>query len=260
MNATQLEKFCREYHIRWSYETKWPDGTKFEFYHLPSDREYIVRIGLTERLDTMSLIWELICAFPLELKGGEKEVEYCNVDSLRELATHIKTYCGQGGHIEVGTIVHQTLGYHINKVIFNDPATIVIWADGTKTVVKADREKFDPEKGLAMAIAKKFLGNQGNYYEVFKKWLPEEKDEESLYPNIEIPKINVNVKDLRKQLTGIKNRLRNLTTDGIPTYLTAAELAEKLGLSVETVRRDCRDGFHPGAVKISGKWMIPYEE
>ena len=40
----------------------------------------------------------------------------------------------------------------IRNVIFNDPATIVIWADGTKTVVKADREPFDPEKGLAMAL------------------------------------------------------------------------------------------------------------
>ena len=59
----------------------------------------------------------------------------------------------------------------IEKVIFNDPATIVVWADGTKTVVKAENEPYDEEKGLAMAIAKKALGNQGNYYEVFKKWL-----------------------------------------------------------------------------------------
>lgn len=59
------------------------------------------------------------------------------------------------------------------KVIFNDPATIVFWDDGTKTVVKAENEPFDPEKGLAMAIAKKSLGNKGNYYNEFKKWLPE---------------------------------------------------------------------------------------
>ena len=60
----------------------------------------------------------------------------------------------------------------IKKVIFNDPATIVIWADGTKTIVKSDNEQYDPEKGLAMAISKKALGNKGNYYETFKKWLP----------------------------------------------------------------------------------------
>ena len=62
----------------------------------------------------------------------------------------------------------------IKNVIFNDPATIVFWNDGTKTVVKAENEEFDPEKGLAMAISKKVLGNKGNYYETFKKWLPKE--------------------------------------------------------------------------------------
>lgn len=64
----------------------------------------------------------------------------------------------------------------IKKVIFNDPATIVIWADGEKTVVKAHDEKFDPEKGMAMAIAKKALGNKGSYFNEFKKWLPKEED------------------------------------------------------------------------------------
>ena len=63
----------------------------------------------------------------------------------------------------------------IKKVIFNEPATIVFWGDGTKTVVKDSEGKFDPEKGLAMAISKKALGNKGNYYDVFRKWLPEEK-------------------------------------------------------------------------------------
>jgi hypothetical protein len=64
----------------------------------------------------------------------------------------------------------------IKNVIFNDPATIVFWTDGTKTVVKCqDGDIYDPEKGLAMAISKKALGNKGNYCNELKKWLPEEK-------------------------------------------------------------------------------------
>lgn len=64
----------------------------------------------------------------------------------------------------------------IKKVIFNNPATIVIWANGDKTVVKCDGEKFDPEKGLAMAITKYLLGNNhGYYYDIFDKWLPKKK-------------------------------------------------------------------------------------
>lgn len=63
----------------------------------------------------------------------------------------------------------------IKNVIFNDPATIVYWEDHTKTVVKCEGEKYDPEKGLTMAITKKMLGNKGNYYEVIKKWVGEDK-------------------------------------------------------------------------------------
>ena len=64
----------------------------------------------------------------------------------------------------------------IKNVIFNDPATIVFWEDGTKTVVKCqDGDEFDPEKGLAMAIAKKAYGNKGNYCNKLKKWLPNEE-------------------------------------------------------------------------------------
>lgn len=59
----------------------------------------------------------------------------------------------------------------IKDVIFNDPATIVFWTDGTKTVVKCqDGDVFDPEKGLTMAIAKKVYGNKGSYCNAIKKW------------------------------------------------------------------------------------------
>lgn len=64
----------------------------------------------------------------------------------------------------------------IEKVIFNNPATIVFWKDGTKTVVKCQKgDIYDEEKGLAMAICKKVFGNGSGYYEEFKKWLPEKK-------------------------------------------------------------------------------------
>ena len=64
----------------------------------------------------------------------------------------------------------------IKNVIFNKPATIVFWADGTKTVVKCENEDFDPEKGLAMAIVKKTMADNHSYYnEIFKKWLPKEE-------------------------------------------------------------------------------------
>lgn len=70
----------------------------------------------------------------------------------------------------------------IKNVIFNDPATIVYWADGTKTVVKTQGDElFDPEKGLAMAICKKAYGNESSYFNVIKKWV-KKYEPKSLYP------------------------------------------------------------------------------
>lgn len=67
--------------------------------------------------------------------------------------------------------------FDINKVYFNDPVTVVLWEDGTKTIVRRDeRDTYDPEKALAMAFAKKALGNKGKYYNIFKKWVPKEHD------------------------------------------------------------------------------------
>lgn len=88
---------------------------------------------------------------------GTAKVFYCNILN--------STYGIGSSHIP-----------EIKNVIFNDPATIVFWEDGTKTVVKCqDGDEFDPEKGLAMAIAKKTYGNKGSYCNKLKKWLPKEE-------------------------------------------------------------------------------------
>lgn len=91
----------------------------------------------------------------------------------------------------------------IEKVIFNEPATIVFWSDKTKTVVKAENDTFDPEKGLAMAISKKALGNQGNYYNTFKKWLPKkpEMDIRAMFADICREAAGISFNDLSSVFT-----------------------------------------------------------
>lgn len=75
----------------------------------------------------------------------------------------------------------------IKDVIFNPPATIVLWDDSSKTIVKAQNgEPYDPEKGLAMAIVKKVCGNKGRYFNGVKKWTDKywakkEAEEEAKY-------------------------------------------------------------------------------
>ena len=104
----------------------------------------------------------------------------------------------------------------IKKVKFNPPATIVFWTDNTKTVVKCKGEDYDPEKGLAMCICKKVLGDKGNYYEVFKKWLPKEEETESDLPKIafkpETWTFDLKPIDINKKLFGVLTGTNGKTT------------------------------------------------
>ena len=69
----------------------------------------------------------------------------------------------------------------IKQVIFNGPATIVYWKDGCKTVVKCQEGAVnDPEKGLAMAVARHYFCDilrMSRYDGIFKKYLPKETKE-----------------------------------------------------------------------------------
>ena len=67
------------------------------------------------------------------------------------------------------------LNCKIKRVIFNDPATIVFWDDGTKTVVKCNNgDTYNKEVGLTACIVKKICGNTGRWNEILKKWCQEE--------------------------------------------------------------------------------------
>lgn len=78
----------------------------------------------------------------------------------------------------------------IKNVIFAPPATIVYWSDGSKTVVKCnEKDIFDPEKGLAMAIAKRCGGNKGNYYKEIKNWVEKSGKKYPGKPNSEKPPV-----------------------------------------------------------------------
>ena len=95
----------------------------------------------------------------------------------------------------------------IKNVIFNDPTTLVFREDDTKTVEKAQGDDAsDPETGLAMAIAKKALGNKGRYCEVFKQWLPKEEEIVFLKPktgkrsSISLSELNQKMKEASEHL------------------------------------------------------------
>ena len=61
----------------------------------------------------------------------------------------------------------------VKKVIYNDPATIIYWSDGTRTVVKCQPgDKFDPELGFLLALCKRVCGNTGVYNYLLREHVP----------------------------------------------------------------------------------------
>lgn len=65
------------------------------------------------------------------------------------------------------TIKYELKDVKIKKIIFHDPATIIYWSDGTKTVVKADeQDEYNKIDGLNFCIAKKFLSSKEYHHYV----------------------------------------------------------------------------------------------
>ena len=136
---------------------------------------------------------------------GTARVSYRSLDDIRN-DDEVDKYC-YNDVIATRDFLNSIYGMsssripEIKNVIFNDPATIVFWEDGTKTVVKCqDGDEFDPEKGLAMAIAKKAYGNKGSYCNKMKKWLPKEEpvDTDSSLHSIFVPQESTFTADIDK--------------------------------------------------------------
>ena len=117
------------------------------------------------------------------LNNIEKETNMNNVYVTVDGKTHktiggtMRITGGEDVELDVEAILAPRYEAHLNPtptikdVIFNPPATIVFWSDNTKTVVQARGDDiYDPEKGLAMAISKKMLGNKRDYYHTFQKY------------------------------------------------------------------------------------------
>lgn len=59
---------------------------------------------------------------------------------------------------------------HIDHVIFNGPATIVFWKDGTKTVVKHDgKGRKDKRQAILYAFIRKIYGEGKSYHNILNE-------------------------------------------------------------------------------------------
>ena len=87
----------------------------------------------------------------------------------------------------------------VRRIIFSDPATIVFWEDGTKTVVKCMKgEKFERYAGFAMACMKKMFGSTSRAKAIMEdsdeaNWETPQKEEQPASPT---PKANPKAKSI----------------------------------------------------------------
>lgn len=196
VNNSRQEKFVKDLISTWekAYEKfhSHPKPTPYDLYQLQRElavhggeaklvvyeNVYPVRINdvtidsLAGEVPKVSVEGELRSFTPEDRVELAKEKHNQSVDSYY----NILCARANGKSLMAAKQIYDMLGHSnpfaIEKVIFNGPATIVMWMDGTKTIVKCqDGDEFDPEKGLAMAISKKAFGNKGNYCDVFKKAL-----------------------------------------------------------------------------------------
>lgn len=64
-------------------------------------------------------------------------------------------------------------GVYLKEMIYNYPATIAFWSDGTKTVVKPYDDEYSVVGGLLGCFVKKFYGRE-DFNTFLNDWLPEE--------------------------------------------------------------------------------------
>lgn len=86
----------------------------------------------------------------------------------------------------------------VDRIIFNPPATIVFWEDGTKTVVKCmEDQPYEKYAGFAMACMKKMFGSTSR-----AKAIMQECDTDNLKP-VAKPKPEPKEYDSNPQLTKV---------------------------------------------------------
>lgn len=110
---------------------------------------------------------EMVRIRDLTSKGCEIKIERDTSDWITSLLTPndiLKGYTKEDveatSKMLGGFTYNKNRELKVTKVIFNNPATIVFWSDGTKTVVKCgENDTYDKEKGFYIACAKKLFGN-----------------------------------------------------------------------------------------------------
>ena len=150
----------------------------------------------------------------------------------------------------------------VKDITILEGVTTLVWSDGEVTMVtQGPDDAFDVEKAIAMAIAKKFLGtnkSKSNYIEEIHRL--EEMAMDKYVKRQEKAAKKEMKKAAKKEIIENLDRYMNPPVEPEVIDMPIKEFAEKAGVTVETIRRQCIKGQYPGAKKVAGKWYIPVKK
>lgn len=140
-------------------------------YYLTNDQYEDTKRYLKNTLKDVTL--QVSPGSPITSTTSTNELICGSYPTTSTINSHI-TACGPTC---LSDIVPKGLGFRnikIKRIIFNPPATVIIWGDNTKTVVKcAEDDEFNPEIGVAMCYMKKIYGSRHAFSKKVKSYIEE---------------------------------------------------------------------------------------
>lgn len=100
---------------------------------------------------------------------------------------------------------------NVDRIIFSPPATIVLWKDGTKTVVKcAKGEPFSEYNGFAAALLKKVFGSNSAVKKIIQRKKQYDASAKATHASEQTTTLEQRFKELVNKYERLKNRAENL--------------------------------------------------
>lgn len=114
------------------------------------------------------------------------------------------------------------------RAIFNRPATILFWPDGTKTVAKCTTgDVWDPEKGVMAAMLRKYLGY--GYFERVDALIPDSARQIAVVmPEDKSVSLSISIADTRKHIADIGDSANSTLRRHREGLIEVADLLRKI--------------------------------
>lgn len=106
----------------------------------------------------------MACTWKFEENTISETAHIENNDRKEEKEMHYRTHEEIVNEFKLFIKNPEDESFKYKKIIFSKRATIILWEDGTKTVVIASPDRdWDPYSGVAIAFMKKALGNKNGH-------------------------------------------------------------------------------------------------